>query len=189
MTPRGKSFVPELIAKSALDGQNLRLGPVTLAEGTPGPITSIASFPGGEKALAKGLKALGLTMPKPNILTEKDGARIVWTGQNQAFLIGVPPPELEGAALTDQTDGWAVLSLTGPAAVEVLARLLPLDLRTQSFEVGMALRSPLNHMNAIILRLGAEAFEIMVFRSMARTAWHELQTAMEMVAARLEMKN
>ncbi|MDX5351291.1 MAG: sarcosine oxidase subunit gamma [Paracoccaceae bacterium] len=176
--------MPELIAKSALDGQSLTLGGVTLAEVEVGPITSVAVFPGGGKLAAKGLKGLGLAMPAPNRFAEKKGARIVWTGREQAFLIGVAPPELEGAALTDQSDGWAVLGLSGPGAADVLARLVPVDLRLAACPVGMALRTQLNHMNAVILRVGDQAFEIMVFRSMARSAWHEIQAAMEMLAAR-----
>jgi sarcosine oxidase subunit gamma len=180
--------VPELIAKSALEGRSLTLGGVTLAEADPGPITSIAVFPDGAKAVAKGLKTLALAMPAPNTFTEKKGARIVWTGRDQAFLMGLAPQALEGAAVTDQSDGWAVLAISGPGAVDVLARLVPVDLRLAQFPVGRAVRSQVNHMNAVILRTGDYALEIMVFRSMARTAWHELETTMHMVAARAGMK-
>jgi len=153
-----------------------------------GPITSIALLPDAAKGVTKALKALGLTFPKPLHFVEKSGARIVWTGRDQAFLIGVAPPELGGAAVTDQSDGWTVLAVTGAAAVDVLARLVPMDLRLATFPVGRVLRTQVNHMNAVILRTGDYAIEIMVFRSMARTAWHEIQTAMEMVAARSSIK-
>lgn len=176
--------MPELIAKTALEGQSLTVGTSTLAEADVGRITSVAVFPGGAKAVAKGLKTLGLTMPEPNSLVERKGARLVWTGREQAFLMGVDCPELEGAAVTDQTDGWTVLTLTGAGAVDVLARLVPMDLRLPAFPVGRAVRTQLNHMNVVILRLGQHAFEIMGFRSMARTAWHELEAAMQMLAAR-----
>lgn len=180
--------MPELIAKSALDGRSLTLGTVTLAEVEVGPITSVAVFPGGAKAVAKGLKTLGLAMPEPNRFSETKGARIVWTGRDQAFLIGVAPPVLEGAAVTDQSDGWAVLSVSGAAAVDVLARLVPVDLRLAAFPVGRVIRTQANHLNVAILRVGDHAFEILVFRSMARTAWHELETTTHMVLARTGMK-
>lgn len=164
------------------------LGTVTLAEADPGPITGIAVYPGGAKAVAKGLKALGLAMPSPLTFIEKKGARMVWTGRDQAFLIGVAAPEMEGAALTDQTDGWTTLALSGAGVVDVLARLVPVDLRLVACPVGSALRTQVNHMNAVILRTGDHAFEIMVFRSMSRTAWHELETTMSMVLARTGTK-
>ncbi len=180
--------MPDLIAKSALDGRSLTLGGVTLSEVAVGSITSLAVFPGGAKAVTKGLKALGLTFPEPNMFAEKKGVRIVWTGREQAFLIGAEPPELTGAAVTDQTDGWAVLGVRGTGAVDALARLVPADMRLTAFPVGRALRTQVNHMNAVILRVGDYAFEIMVFRSMARTAWHEIEAAMQMLAARGALK-
>lgn len=180
--------MPELIAKSALEGRSKTLGGVTLAEVDVGPITSVAILPGGAKAVAKGLKMLGLAMPEPGTFAEKKGARIVWTGRDQAFLTGVEALLPEGAALTDQSDGWAVLAIGGPGAVDVLARLVPMDLRLGAFPVGRVLRTQLNHMNVVILRVGDHAFEIMGFRSMARTAWHELEAAMQMLAARDGMK-
>ena len=176
--------MPDLIAKSALEERSLALHGVTLAEVEAGPITSIAVYPGQGKAVAKGLKALGLAMPEPNSFAEKKGARIVWTGRDQAFLMGVAAPALEGAALTDQSDGWATLALSGAGGDEVLARLVPMDLRLAAFPVGRVARSQVNHMNAVILRVGEDRVEIMVFRSMARTAWHELEAAMQMVTAR-----
>lgn len=170
--------MPELIAKTALAGR----APVThlattLAEADPGPITSIAAFPGQMKTLAK---ALG-QFPAPN--THAEG--LVWTGPEQAFLLGRPAPDLAGlAAVTDQSGGWACLSLTGPTAAEVLMRLVPLDLR--KFGPGQAARAPLGHMSAILM--GEEGgFRILVFRSMARTAWHEIEDAMKMLAARADL--
>lgn len=180
--------MPELIAKSALEGQSVTLGTVTLVEADVGPITSIAVFPGGAKAVAKGLKTLGLAMPEPNGFAEKKGARIAWTGRDQAFLTGVVAPALDGAAMTDQSDGWTVLAVSGTGAVDALARLVPVDLRLSVFPVGRTVRTQLNHMNVVILRGGDYAFEIMVFRSMARTAWHEIEAAMQMLAARAGTK-
>lgn len=176
--------MPELIAKTALDGRSLTLGDATLAELAPTPITSIAVFPTGTAPVAGALAPLGLAMPAPNSVLEKAGVRMVWTGRDQAFLIGAALAAVDGAALTNQSDGWSVLSLTGASAADILARLLPIDLRPAVFPVGQVLRTQANHMNAIVLRLGETAFEIMVFRSMARTAWHEIEDAMHMVAAR-----
>jgi len=36
-------------------------------------------------------------------------------------------------AVVDQSDGWAALRVTGAGAVDVLARLVPVDLRPQVF--------------------------------------------------------
>ncbi|NUB44145.1 sarcosine oxidase subunit gamma [Fertoebacter nigrum] len=158
------------------------MGGVTLAEAVPGPITSVAPFAGREAELSQALRSLGLSFPAPNTFNESSGDLIVWTGRDQAFLIG---PLLEGlpAATTDQSDGWAALSVSGPDAAAALMRLIPLDLRVAAFPPGRAARAPLNHMAAVIWRDG-EGFTLLVFRSMAQTAWHEIETAMKALAAR-----
>jgi heterotetrameric sarcosine oxidase gamma subunit len=177
--------VPELIAKSPLSGTApITLGGLRLSEVMLGPVTSIAPFPGQDKTVAKALKPLGLTFPAPNTFTSAADAKLVWTTRNQAFLIGIAPPTIPGAALTDQSDGWAGLRIEGPTASDALMRLYPLDLRQQSFPVGTAARAPLNHMQSVLMRTAPYAFDLLVFRSMARTAWHEIEAAMRTLAAR-----
>ena len=166
--------MPELIAKTALSGQSTTHAGTTLAEVNLGQITSVACFPGQMAAVSA---VLG-PFPAPN--THADG--LCWTGPDQAFLIGRAAPDLTGlAATTDQTGGWAALRLSGTLSVDVLARLVPLDLR--SMTPGQSARAPLGHMQMILMR-DADSFLILVFRSMARTAWHEIEEAMQMLAAR-----
>jgi sarcosine oxidase subunit gamma len=77
-----------------------------------------------------------------------------------------------------------MLGFTGANAPMVLARLIPLDLRLAAFAVGSVARTALNHMQAVILRPSEAEIQLMVFRSMARSAWHEIEAAMKTVAAR-----
>lgn len=180
--------MPEPIAKAALERGPVTKAGVTLDLHDPGSIWSVAVFPGGAKAVAKGLKTLGLSFPDPGTWAAKGAARIVWTGRDQALVMGADVPALEGAAVTDQSDGWAGFSLTGPGAEAALARLVAVDLRAAAFPVGGAARAGLNHMSMVLLRTAAEAFEIYVFRSMARTAWHELAEVLDQLEARATLK-
>ena len=127
-----------------------------------------------------------MALPAANRATRKAGARAIWFGREQALLVGIDPDAslAKHAALTDQSDAWAVTTLTGLQATDVLARLTPLDLRDAHFKRGHTARSDLMHMNASITRTGADSFMILVFRSMAQTLLHDIQTAMEGVAAR-----
>lgn len=171
--------MPELIAKSAMAGQGAvtRSG-TTLTEAALGPLTSIACFPGQQQAVST---ALGQPFPSPN--THENG--LCWTGPDQAFLIGRAAPDLTGlAAVTDQTGGWAALRLTGPMASDALMRHVPLDLRRMTS--GQAARAPLGHMQ-MILMAEPDGFLLLVFRSMARTAWHEIETTLKHLAARKAM--
>lgn len=180
--------MPELIAKSPLSGVwPVTHGGLRMSEHLLGPVTSIAILPGQEKSVARALKPLGLTFPAPNTSVMAGEATLVWTARHQAFLIGIAAPDIAGAAMTDQSDGWAALRLEGPTAGEALMRLYPLDLRLASFPVSAVARAPLNHMQSILLRTAPYAFDILVFRSMARTAWHEVEAAMKTLAARASL--
>ena len=76
------------------------------------------------------------------------------------------------------------VQLRGARAVDVLARLVPVDLRAAQFKRGHTVRTDLMHMTASITATGANTFLILVFRSMAQTLVHDLKTAMEGVASR-----
>lgn len=175
--------MPELIAKLPLGNAPLTIGQTTLAEVALPRITSVSPFQGQDKVAAKALKAMGLIFPAPNRTSVADDVNLVWTGRGQAFLLGADATALAGScALTDQSDGWAGLSLSGAQAEAVLARLVPVDAR--AMQPGHVARTGLNHMNAVLWRTGHYAFTLLVFRSMARTAWHEVEDALRMVAAR-----
>ena len=157
-------------------------GAVTLSELTPEAITSVAPFDGRDAAVSAALEAAtGAAFPAPNRWTGT-ATRIVWTGPGQAMALGsrVAPPD---AALTDQSDAWAVVRLEGQGAEAVLARLVPVDIRRAHFPPGHAARTLLHHMTCTLLRAGDETFDILVFRSMAATAVHHIDTAMRSVAA------
>lgn len=182
-----------LIEKPAHGGHDLPLSlrGVELSALPGDPITSVAPWPGQEKKLSAALKkAVGAAFPAPGeSVPGKGGILCLWAGRDMAFVIGALPDGAAEAlaplaALTDQTDGWAGLRLSGPAAEAVLARLVPLDLREAGFAIGATARSTLNHMPLLIWRAGPAEFHLRTFRSMADTAVHELTVAMRGVAAR-----
>ncbi|MEM7318602.1 MAG: sarcosine oxidase subunit gamma [Pseudomonadota bacterium] len=165
----------------------LSIGTNALAEVETGRMTSVQPYKGQVQATSDALKkAHGMAFPDPNTMTEAADARAMWVGHGQALLIG---PEPDGAlakhaALVDQSDAFAVVRLSGTTAEDVLARLVPVDLRLAQFKPGSTVRTLLGHMASSITRHDDEVFEIMVFRSMAKTLVHDLKTAMVSVAAR-----
>jgi heterotetrameric sarcosine oxidase gamma subunit len=170
--------VGELIAKRPLGLDPVRHGDVVLAEVDLGRVTSVAPFKGAD--VARVLRPL--VFPAPGVVSGKGAARLVWTGRGQAFLFGAVPEGLGAvAALTDQSDGWAGLSVTGGGVCDVLARLVPIDLR--KLVSGQCARTMLGHMPLILIAI-VGGFELLVFRSMAKTAWHEVEDAMKICAAR-----
>lgn len=173
-----------LTSTPALSGLPVEIGRTRLAAMSPGQVTSVSSFPGAD--LGAELSPLGLSFPAPGETQISGAARIIWAGRETAFLIGTPPPQgLEAkAAITDQTDGWAWVTLSGADATEVLARHVSIDLRETALPVQGCARAQFGHMQALIIRTAPDSFEIAVYRSMAGTLKHELTTAMTQVAAR-----
>jgi len=180
--------VADLIALTPCDGLlPLTIGSLTLTEDLPTAMTSVAPYTGQDDALSAALEAEhGMAFPSIGRSTGKAGGRAIWFGQGVALLQGVvaAPALAEFAALTDQSDAWAVVRLDGIGAEDVLARLVPADLRSPAFKRGHTVRTEVAHMQTSITRVGAQAFQVMVFRSMARTLVHDLKVAMAAVAAR-----
>jgi sarcosine oxidase subunit gamma len=113
---------------------------------------------------------------------------VVWAGAGLWLVEGYAPADVAGwlagrAAVADQSDGWAGMRLTGPAAADVLARLVPLDLDPGSFPPGAAARSLLRHAPLLLVARDA-ALDLLVPRSFAATAVNEIGAAMRRVAAR-----
>lgn len=171
-----------LTAKTPYEGLlPITAGGVTLTEVSHAAITWIAPSKGKAPAVSKALeKQTSAPFPEPGRIS----GPTVWVGAGQAMVVGAALKPLAGAAMSDQTSAWACCAVEGTQAAEVLARLVPIDLRDTKFAVGHAARTLLGHMNCVLMRTGVARYEVMVFRSMATTAAHELERSMKMVAAR-----
>lgn len=174
-----------LLAEAPTAGLGLPIsaGGATLSARDLGPVTSVAPFRGREGEVAA---RLGVALPPPNGTASWGEGRVLWTGPGRWLLVGVPAPGgLEGlAAVVDQTDASACVLLDGPGARDVLARLVPVDLRDRSLPVGATARTVLNHMTVTLSRVGGAAWEVMALRSMAGTLVEEVERAMRGVVAR-----
>ena len=73
-----------------------------------------------------------------------------------------------------QTDGLAVLRISGPRVRDTFAKGLPIDLDPRAFAVGDVASSILAHIGVTIWRVGETAYDVAVPRSFARDFWHWL---------------
>ncbi|MEM0937830.1 MAG: sarcosine oxidase subunit gamma [Pseudomonadota bacterium] len=174
--------MPDLIADPPLAAAEVTHGAAHLRALPWTALTLLAPYP--EQAAAMGA-ALGQALPAPGTSLSTPGGAIRWMGREQALFIGRPPNGLAAfGAVTDVSDVYARLSLGGrAAAAEVLARLVPMDLRPRQFAEGRTARTLLGHM-AVHLTAMEDAVEILVMRSFARSAFHEIEEAMRSVAGR-----
>jgi heterotetrameric sarcosine oxidase gamma subunit len=176
--------VARLLARTPAQelGLPLEIGGVRLSEVELGPVVSIAPFAGRAEEVAA---RLGAPLPPPGRVVTVEGGRLLWTGPGRALLIGRLAPDLSGlAGVVEQGDGIAAVMLEDGVVRDVLARLVPLDLRDREFPEGATARTLLNHMAVTLTRVGAEAYEVLAMRSMAATLVRDLAEAMRHVAAR-----
>lgn len=182
------------------DAGAVAFGGVALAPCAPGPLTLIAPQRGRGAEVSAWLTAqYGLTWPE---VGQSDGLRgdppagdapaILWFDHAHALLMGAPLHDVGvlPAAFCDVSDGWHALRLSGAQkgeAEEVLARLVPLDLRASSFATGATARSLLVQCPLSLTRLDENAFLLLVPASMARWALGQIHSAMKTHAARTRL--
>ena len=181
----------DLRAASPFEGAGLPLegGGAVLAALPALPRFSIAAPGGDARAIAAALGGL----PGPGQLADWGRARIFWAGIDLWLVEGAGAGALAatavaaGAAVTDQTDAFAGLSLTGPGAAAVLARLAPIDADPAAFPPGTTARSLLRHTPCLFVALG-DGVELRVPRSHALTVVEELAEVLASVAARAALE-
>jgi heterotetrameric sarcosine oxidase gamma subunit len=177
--------VPDLAAADPLDGLDLprTAGGSTLAALPSVARWAVAPFAGREAAVAA---ALGAALP-PCAATPCPAGRVLWAG-DRLWLVEGEAPALDpaDAAVVEASDAFAGLVLTGPAARDVLARLVPLDLDPAAFPPGAVARTLLRHL-PLVLVAASDGFELLVPRSSAGTAVRDLARAMTAVAGRAAM--
>lgn len=171
----------DIIVKKPCEGLlPVTAGTSTLTEVNIADAWSIAPFDGRRDATAAALKKLGLSLPGVGEYVENGEKSILWIGDGQWLVFGIADLPPLPAAVTNQSDGWACVRIDG-AAIDVLARLAPVDLRHAE---GHVLRTLVGHMSAIVIGRSGGVFDVMVMRSMAATLVHELTVAAKGVAAR-----
>ena len=176
-----------LTEKSACEGLlPLTVGSVSLKEISAPVITALGLGQLEKNALSAALKARhGMTLPAAQRATGKASARCIWYGAHYLLIGPAPHSDLATyAAVVDQSDGFAVITIDGTQSRDVLARLVPIDLAPDAFKRGQSARSLLHHIHISITRISADGFLILAARSMAGTLVKDLKTAMENVAAR-----
>jgi len=173
--------VVKLVALSPCDGLlPLSEGGVTVTEVAIDTLMSVAPYAGHHDKVSAALQTqVGAKLPPVG----RRGGAVTWAGHG-AWMVA-DAVSLDGmAAVTDQSDAWAIVRIDGPAAEDVLARLVPIDLRASVFAENHVAKTMLSHLSVTITRVASDAFEVMVMRSMAGTLVHDLATAARGVALR-----
>ena len=193
---------PSLIAQSPLGGYEMVTDGASLIEVTGLSKVSVAPFARSQAAfqtaMAKLFKTSKNGSPKPSatMALEQSGKQnciLMPSAQNQWFLCfdddGTNPIDTAKAllgkslskqmAITDQSDSWVVLALSGPQSRQTLARICPIDCSASAMPIGTTARTSMEHLGAIITRRPDEGghqpcFWLLSARSSAASFLHAI---------------
>lgn len=176
---------PMLACRPPLGGYNRRFGDTRLVEITGWRLLSVGVPRGGADAIDTALElAAGVRLPAAGGVNAAAGAKLLGMAPD----LGLAVAEDEGAFrtigealgdiayLTDQSDGWAVLRLEGPATRAALERICMLDLDPDAFPVDKVARTLMDHLSVVIFRDGG-GFVLMSAASSAGSFLHAVETS------------
>lgn len=145
-------------------------------------------------ATAKAAKArFDVEAPATPKAVAGESATLIWSGADQFYALfanakGQSPVEAlresfaGKASLSDQSDGRALIWISGPSARKMLAKLSSLDLDDTVFPVGAAAATSIDHTGVNLWR-GANAadgsanFNVLAFSSFADSIWQSILDA------------
>lgn len=181
-----------LQAAPALGGFTLTLGENRIEERADLALVSVATPSGGETTLARAFEDnWQLSLPGASCSSVNGDLRAIRTAPDQLMLMfahatpdaaQVISDRLQGAGyVTDQTDAWVILEISGPATLSALERICPLDLDPAGFPVDAAARTAFEHMGAMMVRLSDTRFLLLSARSSAVSFLHAVETSYRFV--------
>lgn len=129
----------------------------------------------------------GLDLPATPKRVEQGGLAFIWSGPGQWLAVAEDgrdlPRELREtvgafAAVSDQSDGLAVLRVSGPRARDALIKGVGLDLHPRAFGPGDAAVTVIAHIGAQLWQLDdLPSYEIAIYRSFAGSLWRWLEAS------------
>jgi len=172
----------KLKSKSPLEGIQLKFKGIEIKENSSRAIVSLGISYVKKSEIAKTiLSAFNVEIPSVgnSIVSTVNNTRFLGMQQDQLFLIfdysGVDPLEdlpnqiKNIAYLTDQTDSWAMISLSGSNARSILQKSCPIDLHPINFGKDAVSRTIMEHLGVILVCESLNGFLVLSPWSTAQT--------------------
>lgn len=165
--------------RSALAGiEEIAGNRVRLGEVRGFALTQVAAL--DDSALSPIRVVLG-DLPQHPFCGETDGRRIFHTAPRQFWIVGPEADDigrrLDAAIVTRLSHSRTRIFIEGPAAPDVLAKVIEIDLHEAVFKPGMFAMTGLHHTPILLHRVTAARFEIYAMRTFAANAWDLLADA------------
>ena len=147
---------------------------VTLQEINELTLWQVAAWPEAFVAVSnKVAKECGVSAaPVPGKAEVGKNVTLLRTEPLKYWVIGMQPGELSAdeGAIVDQSHSRTRLRVSGPDAVNLLNRHLPLDLRESAFPVGSVASSALHHIGITLWR-NKDGYDLFIPRGFAASLW------------------
>jgi methylglutamate dehydrogenase subunit D len=140
--------------------------------------------------LAKRVKEqFGVELPQARRASGGGTVQFIWAGRDQWLAVSEDGDGRaleqrlhsalgEAASLTDQSDGRAVLRLSGPRIRDALAKGVPVDLHPRVFKPGDTVMTVVSYINVHLWQVDyTPTYDIAMFRSFAVAFWDWLAAA------------
>jgi sarcosine oxidase subunit gamma len=132
----------------------------------------------------------GAPAPKKLLAVRAGKATLIWSGPDQFLFLAARSagssaidaarqPFAGIASLSEQSDGRALIRISGPRARDMLAKVCSLDLHPAAFPAGSAAATSIDHTPVTLWRGedgadGAAVFNLLVFSSFAESLCHTI---------------
>lgn len=162
------------------------IGGIALTEVVDTALGSLTARAGQAAALADRAAAAGLPLPGPARWAAGAPFSAFWLAQD-SWMVEAPFASHEDihrhlrgifgatAAVTEQTDGWARVDVSGGDLPALFERLCPVDLR--GLAPGHATRTVIEHIGCYLIWRETGRISVIGPRSSAAALWHALETA------------
>ncbi|MFZ2102281.1 MAG: sarcosine oxidase subunit gamma family protein [Oricola sp.] len=157
---------------------------VTLSERFGLAIAEATAWRGSETRIRLAIKsAAGLSLrtePGAGVIKGETAAfnigpgRYLVSGTKDGLVAALDAASGGDGTVTDLSHGRSAIRIDGPQSRWVLAKLFPVDFADEVFAKGNGVATAHHDILAQIQRVGADAFDVYVFRSFARSFWHLL---------------
>ena len=87
------------------------------------------------------------------------------------------PKLAEAFYITEQTDAWSGVKVSGKRVFECLERLCPINLSIETFKVHSFARTIMEHLNTLIIRSKRNEFELFTNSSSENSFLHAIETS------------
>lgn len=193
MTPKEIVSVDrEISITTPLSGHHSVIGDVTLNEVNPEIFCIFIPKKMDEKVAGEFKRILKFDVPivGQSNLNKNSTIRLVRNSLDQFFILFEKDSEVAGVIkslekdfyITEQSDAWVGIEISGKSSHACLERICPLDLSTESFGINTAVRTLMEHLNVLIIKTAEDSFLLLSASSSANSFLSAVETSAQNIA-------